>query len=71
MVSKRYGKEFLHVLDESVQQIFWLGGGIAASLILGGCYTLGDTALITVRASRIEQLINEGKRRAFLVKKLY
>ncbi|MFM7187340.1 MAG: hemolysin family protein [Armatimonadota bacterium] len=58
------------MLDESVQQIAWLGGGIIASLLLGGCYTLGDTALITVRASRIEQLCNEGKRRAFLVKKL-
>ena len=58
------------MLDESVQQIAWLGGGIIASLLLGGCYTLGDTALITVRASRIEQLCNEGKRRAFLVQKL-
>ncbi len=58
------------MLDESVQQIAWLGGGIIASLLLGGCYTLGDTALITVRASRIEQLCNEGKRRAFLVRKL-
>ncbi len=70
MELKRCGKEFLPVLDESVQQIFWLSGGIVASLVLGGCYTLGDTALITVRASRIEQLINEGKRRAHLVKKL-
>ncbi|MEY3601392.1 MAG: hypothetical protein RL169_636 [Armatimonadota bacterium] len=58
------------MLDESVQQIAWLGSGIIASLLLGGCYTLGDTALITVRASRIEQLCNEGKRRAFLVQKL-
>lgn len=58
------------MLDESLEQVIWLAGGIAASLLLGGCYTLGDTALITVRASRIEQLCNEGKRRAFLVKKL-
>lgn len=58
------------MLDESVQQIYWLIGGIAASLLIGGCFTLGDTALITVRASRIAQLCNEGKRRAFLVKRL-
>jgi len=58
------------VLDESVQQIFGLGGGIAISVLIGACYTLGDTALLTVRSSRVEQLCNEGKRRAFLVKKL-
>jgi putative hemolysin len=58
------------VLDESVQQIFGLGGGIAVSVLIGACYTLGDTALLTVRSSRVEQLCNEGKRRAFLVKKL-
>ncbi len=38
--------------------------------MIGACYTLGDTALLTVRSSRVEQLCNEGKRRAFLVKKL-
>ena len=58
------------MLDESVQQIFGLGGGIAISVLIGACYTLGDTALLTVRSSRVEQLCNEGKRRAFLVKKL-
>lgn len=58
------------MLDESVQQIFGLGGGIAVSVLIGACYTLGDTALLTVRSSRVEQLCNEGKRRAFLVKKL-
>jgi putative hemolysin len=58
------------VLDESVQQIFGLCGGIAVSVMIGACYTLGDTALLTVRSSRVEQLCNEGKRRAFLVKKL-
>jgi len=39
-------------------------------VLIGACYTLGDTALLTVRSSRVEQLCNEGKRRAFLVKKL-
>lgn len=58
------------MLDESVHQIFGLGGGIAVSVLIGACYTLGDTALLTVRSSRVEQLCNEGKRRAFLVKKL-
>lgn len=58
------------MLDNFVRPIVELTFGSLVCLGMAALYTLGDTALLAVRTSRIDQLCNEGKRNAKRVKKL-
>ena len=56
--------------SHSTSGIFWALALIVVLTLFNACFSMAETALVSLRPSRVEQLVEEGKRGALVVKRL-
>src|SRR6478736_6305672 len=56
-------------MDHSVASLFWRFGGILALVFANGFFVAAEFSIVTVRKTRVDQLVAEGDRRARAVRR--